>query len=708
MSGQGNLVIGVDIGGTFTDVFVHNESTSSVSTAKVPSTPDDPARAFLSGIEAAVGDLSAVSTIVHGTTVATNALLENKGAKTGLITTAGFRDVLEMRRRDRPTTWGLRGNYEPVVPRDLRLEVPERTLADGSIREPVSLADVDRAVDQLLQQGCFACCLFFINGYANDANERAAAERIRTRWPNEFVSVATEIVPEIREFERVSTAALNATLQPLVSAYLDNINSTLRVKGFTGELLIVQSNGGVMSIDMARQLPVRTALSGPAAGVIAAREIAKAAGLPDIVTCDMGGTSFDVSLIEKGEGSLSAQTSIGFGRVIRTPMIEITTIGAGGGSIAHVDADGILKVGPQSAGSNPGPACYGLGNHQPTVTDANLLLGRINANRPIGTIGASSAKPQTAASRSLDAEAARNAIDTRVAQPLGLDVMAAAEAILRVANAHMAGAIRLVSIERGHDPTRFTAMPFGGGGALHTGALIQEVGLRATLVPRFPGITSALGCVVSDLRHDRVQTVNRLLDDCNAAELSRAFASLADELQQLVQSSNVSIEGIDRYIELDMLYVGQTHAVSVPLSSFHGHTAAGMSAALTLEEIHQAFDATYLQTYGRLLEGIAKRVLNYRVIVIGRRPSFNMDSLGCEAKAAASGSDTPEAMEIRPVWVNGASEQVPVYSRESLGAGSELRGPALVEQADTTIFVDPGLLGRTDRMGNLLIERDAS
>lgn len=697
MSSAGKLVIGVDIGGTFTDVFVHSETTGEVRTAKVPSTPDDPARAFLSGIEAAVDDLSTVSTIVHGTTVATNALLENKGAKTGLITTAGFRDVLEMRRRDRPTTWGLRGSYEPVVPRDLRLEVAERTLADGSIREAVDLADVDRAVDQLLQQGCDACCLFFINGYANDANERAAAERIRTRWPNPFVSVATEIVPEIREFERVSTAALNATLQPLVSAYLDNINSTLRAKGFVGELLIVQSNGGVMSIEMARQLPVRTALSGPAAGVIAACEIAAAAGLPDIVTCDMGGTSFDVSLIEKGEGSLSAQTSIGFGRVVRTPMIEITTIGAGGGSIAHVDADGILKVGPQSAGSNPGPACYGLGNHQPTVTDANLLLGRINAERPIGASG-----------RSLDTEASRNAIETCVAQPLGLDVMAAAEAILRVANAHMAGAIRLVSIERGHDPKRFTAMPFGGGGALHTGALIQDVGLRATLVPRFPGITSALGCVVADLRHDRVQTVNRLLDDCNATELATAFVDLAEELQQRVLASGVSIEGIDRFVELDMLYVGQTHAVSVPLASFHKDNKgdAGGNSGLTLAEIHKAFDDTYLQTYGRLLEGIPKRVLNYRVIVIGRRPSFNMDSLGREAQAAASANASPEAREIRSVWVNGASQQVPVYSRESLGVGNVLHGPALVEQADTTIFVDPGLVGRTDNMGNLLIERD--
>ncbi len=712
MNSAGKLVIGVDIGGTFTDVFVHNETSGSVRTAKVPSTPDDPARAFLSGIETVVDDLSTVSTIVHGTTVATNALLENKGAKTGLITTSGFRDVLEMRRRDRPTTWGLRGSYEPVVPRNLRLEVTERTLADGTVREDVDLNKVDLAVDHLLQQGCKACCLFFINGYANDANERAAAERIRARWPNAFVSVATEIVPEIREFERVSTAALNAILQPLVSAYLDNIHSSLRAKGFNGELLIVQSNGGVMSIEMARQLPVRTALSGPAAGVIAAREIAAAAGLPDIVTCDMGGTSFDVSLIEQGEGSLSAQTSIGFGRVIRTPMIEITTIGAGGGSIAHVDADGILKVGPHSAGSNPGPACYGLGNRQPTVTDANLLLGRINPGRPIGVNAGVNAGESgevagdRLASGSLDLEAARNAIDTCVAQPLGLEVMAAADAILRVANAHMAGAIRLVSIERGHDPTRFTAMPFGGGGALHTGALIKDVGLRATLVPRYPGITSAMGCVVADLRHDRVQTVNRMLDDCDAVQLAGAFTDVADELQERVLASGVSVEGIERFVELDMLYLGQTHAVSVPLNSFHNNQVGGNTGALTLAEIHQAFDDTYLKTYGRLLEGIAKRVLNYRVIVIGRRPSFNMNSLGLEAQAAVTGTDTPEPLAIRPVWVNGASVQVPVYNRESLGVGSVLKGPALVEQADTTIFVDPGLVGSTDSMGNLLIERD--
>ena len=688
------LVVGVDIGGTFTDVFVHNEKTGTVTTAKVPSTPDDPARGFVAGIEAAVDDLASVSTIVHGTTVATNALLENKGGRTGMITTAGFRDVLEMRRRDRPTTWGLRGSYDPVIPRNLRLEVRERTLADGSVREAVNLQQVEWAVEQLLQQGCDACCLFFINGYANDTNERLAAERVRELWPNAFVSVATEIVPEIREFERVSTAALNATLQPLVSAYLDNINSTLRAKGFAGELLIVQSNGGVMSIDMARQLPVRTALSGPAAGVIAACEISAAADLPDIVTCDMGGTSFDVSLIEKGQSSLSAQTSIGFGRVVRTPMIEITTIGAGGGSIARVDADGILKVGPESAGSNPGPACYGLGNNRPTVTDANLLLGRINPDRPIG------------AGRKLDKAAAQVAIDTYVAQPLGLDVMAAADAILRVANSHMAGAIRLVSIERGHDPTRFTAMPFGGGGALHTGALIQDVGLRATLVPRFPGNTSALGCVVADLRHDRVQTVNRLLDDCDVGELASAFANLADELERLVTASNVSIQGIDRYVELDMLYVGQTHAVSVPLKQYQTTVSSGADdKTLALSDIHQAFDETYLQTYGRLLEGIPKRVLNYRVIVIGRRPSFNMEALGREAQAAASDLTDVQPLESREVWINGAGVVVPVYSRESLGVGSQLTGPALVEQPDTTIFIDPGLVGRTDKMGNLLIER---
>ena len=316
-------VVGVDVGGTFTDIFVLDEAAGTVTTVKVPSTRDDQSRGFVQGIGQRVADFAEIGTMVHGTTVGTNALLERKGARTGIITTEGFRDVLEMRRRDRPTTWGLKGSYTPVVERTDRLEVSERVLADGSVLKMVDEEEVRAQARTLAENGCEAACVFFINGYANNDNERRAVEAVRSVWPNAFVTAATEILPEIREFERVSTATLNAYLQPVVSSYLERLETALGEGGFAGELLIVQSNGGVMSAETARRYPVRTALSGPAAGVIAATAIAKAAGLDNIITCDMGGTSFDVSLVADGKAALAAQTAIDFGMVVRTPMIEI-------------------------------------------------------------------------------------------------------------------------------------------------------------------------------------------------------------------------------------------------------------------------------------------------------------------------------------------------------------------------------------------------
>jgi len=675
-------VIGVDVGGTFTDIFVWDEAGGVVSTAKVPSTRDDQSKGFVEGIAQRVTNFSDIATVVHGTTVGTNALLERKGARTGIITTKGFRDVLEMRRRDRPTTWGLWGMFEPVVPRNLRLEVDERVLADGTVDTPVDLDQVTAQARALAEEGCAAVCVFFINGYANGENERLAVEAVRSLWPNSYVTAATEIVPEIREFERVSTATLNAYLQPVVSRYLDRLQTALKRKSCGGDILIVQSNGGVMSVDTAKQFPVRTALSGPAAGVIAARAIASAAGFENIITCDMGGTSFDVSLIAGGEAALAAQTSVDFGMVVRTPMIEITTIGAGGGSIASVDAGGILQVGPESAGSDPGPVCYGLGNTRPTVTDANLVLGRINPDRPIGGKLAR-----------LDVDGARAAIAAHVGEPLGLDALAAAEAVLRVANAKMAGAIRLVSIERGHDPAQFSAMPFGGGGALHTGALMREVGLDSALVPRFPGVTSALGCVVADMRHDRVQTVNRPLSDLDCNRLQRDLLSVAGDLSSLLARAGVTFEAVERRFELDMLYLGQTHTVAVPFDMGEDD--------LTRDDIQRAFDAAYHLAYGRLLEAIPVRVMNTRVTVIGRRPQFDMGVFAPQAgkslQACRSGS--------RIVRADGADLDVPVYERLDIAVGTAIPGPALLEQPDTTIFIEPGLAGLVDRFGNIVIRR---
>ena len=353
---RGDTIIGVDVGGTFTDVFALDEASGEVRVAKVPSTRGDQSVGFMEGIGQVTAGAGDIATVVHGTTVATNALLERNGARTGIITTRGFRDVLEMRRRDRPTTWGLWGTFTPVVSRDNRLEVGERTLADGTVREAVDPGEVRTAAQHLLDSGCDAICVFFINGYANPQNEMTAVAAVRSLWPTSYVTAATEILPEIREFERCSTATLNAYLQPVVSSYLDRLEQGMRAQGSDAEILIVQSNGGIMTLETAKRLPVRTALSGPAAGVIAAGHIARAAGYPNVITCDMGGTSFDVSLISEGESALSAQTQIDFGMVIRTPMIEITTIGAGGGSIARVDQGGFARcrTGQRRLRSGPG------------------------------------------------------------------------------------------------------------------------------------------------------------------------------------------------------------------------------------------------------------------------------------------------------------------------------------------------------------------
>ena len=679
-------VVGVDVGGTFTDVFFVNEADGSCDVAKVPSTPADQSIGICNGITQERDDLGDVSLIIHGTTVGTNALLERKGAKTGIITTEGFRDVIEMRRRDRPETWGLWGIFEPVVSRDLRIEVGERVLADGTLHTAVDPTDVKAAAKTLLARGAESVCVFFLNSYANDRNEKAAAAAVREVWPNDHVTTSSEILPEIREFERCSTSTLNAYLQPPLGDYLEKLDKGLRRGGFGGEVLIVQSNGGVMSVDTARAFPVRTALSGPAAGVIAGAHIGDSAGFPNLITCDMGGTSFDVSLIADGESALAAQASVDFGMVVRTPMIEITTIGAGGGSIAWIDRGGLLQIGPESAGSDPGPVCYGLGNDHPTVTDANLVMGRINADRPIG-----------GKLDRLDVDAAKAAIINHVAGPLGIDVMEAAEAVIRVANAKMAGAIRLVSVERGHDPEKFVAMPFGGGGSLHTGALIKEVGLSKALVPRFPGVTSALGCVIADMRFDRVHTLNVMLDDLDLEMLSRELTETAKDGEKRLQEANVSFNGIEHVFELDMLYLGQTHTVAVRLPV----AVVDDKADINREIIQASFEDAYRKSFGRLLDGIAMRVLNLRVTVVGRRPKFDLTIL------RPSGDTSVENARIdsRQLWVEGKWWETDIYSRLDLPEGASIPGPALLEQPDTTIFIDPDLAGEVDHFGNLIISR---
>ena len=678
-------MIGVDVGGTFTDVFILNEEAGTAAVAKVPTTRPDQSGGFLDGIGREVEDLSEISVVVHGTTAGTNALLERKGAKTGVICTSGLRDVLEMRRRDRSRTWGLRGDFEPVVDRRNRLEVPERTLADGTIRTQVDLDAVRAAAGQLLENGCEAAAILFANAYANPENEAAAVAVLREVWPNAHVSASHEILPEIREFERFSTTALNTYLQPEISGYLGRLEGALRDGGFDGEFMIVQSNGGVMAVETACKMPVRTALSGPAAGVIAAAYIAGSAGFENVITGDMGGTSFDVSLIHEGQSILSPQTSIDFGMVVRTPMIEITTIGAGGGSIAWVDKGGLLNIGPESAGSNPGPVAYGLGNDRPTVTDANIVLGRIDPENPIG-----------GKLERLDVEAASKAIDAHVGTPLGLTTLEAAEAILTVANSRMAGAIRLVGIERGFDPKRFAFMPFGGGGALHAGAMLAETGIERAIVPRYPGVTSAMGCVIADMRQDFVQTINTLVSTLDEAALTGFMQSHVDQGMALLDASKTKFDSRELSFELDMAYIGQTHTVPVPVTI---KTAEGKVVPPTKAQIEEAFDAAYKATFGRLLQNGVRRILNLRSAVTGKRPKFDLATLAPKNDAAVA----PKAM--RRVHFGNDWHDTAIYDRLILPVGAVIKGPAILTQPDTTVLIEPDLQGRVDSFGNTIIEK---
>ncbi|MDP9835457.1 N-methylhydantoinase A [Neorhizobium huautlense] len=681
----GTSVVGVDVGGTFTDLFYYDAAAGRFRTAKVSSNRGDEATGFLEGLKT-FGPVADLGSIVHGTTVGTNALLERKGARTALITTAGFRDVLEMRRRDRLNTWGLWGDFVPVIERDLRFEVNERVLADGTVRQTLDVEEVRAAARRALALGAEALAIVFINAYANSENEMLALEAAQSVWPNDNVACSSQILPEIREFERTSTTALNAYLQPVVGGYLRKLSDALKSEAFGGRFHIVQSNGGVMSTETARRLPVRTALSGPAAGVIAAAAISKAAGFPNIITGDLGGTSFDVSLVVEGETALAAQTTIDFGLVIRTPMIEITTIGAGGGSIAHVDAGGLLQVGPESAGSRPGPVAYGQGNTRPTLTDANIVLGRINAERPIGGKLAR-----------LDVEAARKAIEEHVAKPCGLSVMEAAEAIVKIADGRMAGAIRLVSIERGHDPAKFVAVPFGGGGALHAGALIKDVGLQAALVPRYPGVTSALGCVIADIRHDQVQTVNLTVEALDTNMLDRRMVEEAEAARKIVEEAGLPIDGIDLVFELDMHYLGQTHTVAVPLPVTIENGSTGVTRAI----VQAAFDAAYQASFSRLLPGLQAKIVNLRTSAIGRRPHFSLAALAPEP-----GTTVDQAkLGNRQVWFDGGWHDTAIYARLDLPVGAVIDGPAILEQPDATVLVDPDLSARVDEFGNVIMER---
>ncbi len=671
-------VVGVDVGGTFTDLVMIDQATGAVRLAKVSSTADNQARGVMRALAAAQADLAALDLIVHGTTTTTNAVLERKLCRTGLITTAGFRDVLELGRRTRPQPYGMKGEFRPIIPRQLRLEVPERMDAAGRVVAPLDEDAVREAAAKLLRLGCESVVVHFLHAYANPAHEQRVAGILGECWPNGFVTMGHALLSESREFERGVTAAVNASVQPLLARYVSALQRDLAGGGYDGQLLVMNGNGGMVSAARVAEEAAKTVMSGPASGVIAAAYAGRAAGIEDLITYDMGGTSTDVALIRGAEPSVSNETEIEYAMPIHVPMVDVRTVGAGGGSIARVNAAGLLEVGPQSAGADPGPICYGRGGAEPTISDANLLLGRLD---PDGI---------TAVEGGVSLDHVRAVFDARLGAPLGLDATRAAEAVLRVANTRMAGAIRMVSVSLGADPRDFALFAFGGAGPLHAGALARELGIPRVLVPPRPGITNAVGCVVADLRHDYVRTLNRALDTLDMDELRAVFEAQAAEGAALIGDEAVTLTGTRRIHSLDMQFVGQTHLVRVPLDDI----------SIDRAELRRRFEAVYFERFRVELAEIRANVVNANTSVVGQRVPVDLATL---IDPAGRKTTLAEAQRTGREVYFGQWLTSPVYRRELLPADAVIEGPAVIEQMDTTVLIEPGDVARCDAQGNLLI-----
>ena len=665
------LIAGVDVGGTFTDLVIFDPENGAVRLAKVPTSLPNQAPGVLAAFEAAGADLSAIDLIVHGTTTTTNAVLERALCKTGLITTEGFRDVLELGRRTRPQAYGMHGRFVPIIPRDLRLEVPERLDARGRILTPLDEAAVEKAALTLREMGCESLVIHFLHAYANPEHEQRAAEIAARVWPNGYITMGHALLSESREYERGVTAAVNASVQPLLERYVSRLADELADRGYAHDLLVMNGNGGMVSAGSVSKEAVKTVMSGPASGVMAAVATGRRAVMPDLLTYDMGGTSTDVAMIRAGKAPVSNEIEVEYAMPIHVPMVDVRTVGAGGGSIARIDAGSLLRVGPESAGSTPGPICYGRGGTRVTISDANLILGRLPAER----FGQA-------------AEAARAAMEDQIARPLGLSVEEAAEAVVRIANTHMAGAIRMVSISLGADPRDFALFAFGGAGPLHAVALARELAVPRVLIPARPGITNALGCVVADLRHDFVRTLNRPLDHVNIETVHAVLAEQESEGRRLIGQEKITLTGIRAEYSADMQFVGQTHLLRVPLPS----------ATPTREEMQRLFEAAYHARFRVDLPSIKANLVNLNVSLIGMRPEFDLSALIDPILR----KERAEPMASRPVWFGGWVD-TPVYWRDHLPLDLTLTGPAIIEQMDTTTIVEPGCVVTSDKDGNLIV-----
>jgi N-methylhydantoinase A len=680
----GNVIAGIDVGGTFTDLILVDGGSGKVRIAKVPTTSANQADGVIAALEAAGVPAAAIDLIVHGTTTTTNAVLERKLARTGMITTRGFRDVIELGRRTRPQAYGMTGVFVPVIPRNLRLEVTERVEASGAVREPLDEDELRAAVRRLAEAGCESLVIHFLHAYANPAHERRAAEIAAEIWPNGHITTGHSLLSEAREFERGVTAAVNAAVQPILERYVERLRRELGGRGYRHDFLMMNGNGGMISARKVTREAAKTVMSGPASGVIAAAETGRRAGFVNLVTYDMGGTSTDVALIRNAEPAVSNEIEIEYAMPIHVPMVDVHTLGAGGGSIARVDASGLIQVGPQSAGASPGPICYGRGGSEPTITDANLVLGRLAPKKLLSV------------DNPVAPDAVRAVFAERIGRAAGLDGVAAAAAVVRLANMKMAGAIRMVSVGRGHDPRDFALFAFGGAGPLHAAALARELGLPKVLVPARPGITNALGCVVADLRHDFVNTLNRPVASLDEAEAGAVLKRQREQGLALIAEEAVRPEGIRFVHSADMQFVGQTHILNVALPSPEIDRAA----------LQLLFEEAYFARFKVKLPEIRANLVNLNTSVIGTRGPLDLSTLIDPAGRAATAEGALD--ERRPVWFDGGWRDTPVYARERLPLDAVLDGPAILEQLDATTVVEPGDRLRSDGDGNLIIEIGAA
>jgi N-methylhydantoinase A len=674
------LRIGVDVGGTFTDFCVVDTRTGALRVFKRPSTPHDQSEGIATGLEQLLQregrPPAAVAFLAHGTTVATNALLEQKVAPVGLLTTEGFRDVLELGRQVRPDIYDLSVDKPPLlVPGPWRLEVTERLGGDGAVLTPLDEAQARAAIRRLREEGALAIAVCLLHSYANAVHEQRLKALIREEHPDAYVSLSSKVMPEFREFERFSSTVLNSALGPVIRRYLTGFADRVKRLGVPQPPRIMRSNGGIMSLAQAEALPVSLLLSGPAAGVVGAIHVAHQAGFDDIITFDMGGTSTDVSLVRQGHPSVGRVRRLA-GYDIKQPMVDVHSIGAGGGSLARVDRGGFIQVGPESAGALPGPACYGHGGELPAVTDANVLTGRLG---PAGLLGGA---------MKLDAAMAQRAVAKHVAEPLGVSAVDAALGVIAVVNASMLGAIRRISVERGHDPRRFTLVAFGGAGPLHAAELARALQIPAVLVPEYPGVLSALGLLVSDVRTEFSTTRVMQTRGSRARDLDAVFRPL--ELDADAWLAREAVAAAQRRVTraVDMRYVGQNHELTVTLPA-----ALGAVPAATLDKL---FAALHRRVYGHADEGPTE-IVAFRVFAVGAIPRPRFAS---GARAAA----TPAASGTRTVWLStGRRAQCRIVQRDALKPGRRVAGPAVIEQMDTTTLVLDGQVARMDKYRNLVI-----